>query len=439
MRNRRAAFAILACTGAISACDSCADGRAGRPPGVARFDRTDADSAGTDGAVAPADGALSESDALILDGDFFFDASIERDSGGSDLGAPDSGDPCGYLTEVIGRVCSPEARDWVAGAQVTLEAIDCLGAPIILSAVTGPDGSFSILGVPPGTWNLTATAGAFSRVYTVTVPASGQVVIPTDQLCVEQDVVRVAVVTGFGDRIETLLSNLGIRYDTFDGAQGWATSAAPFLADLAQLQQYDLVFIDCAAATASYLVDLGPNAPSIVANLRQYVLGGGSLYASDWAVTFLAMAFPSMVQPRLRTTSTVSNPFQATELSGYAPQTITAQVIDAPLASAIGATQVSIAFPDASGARSTNWGLLDLTHTTATVLVEGQALTCSAGATICNQQSTPGPAVTAPLAVRFKLTPQTERGGNVYYTAFHNIAQTGTGVADILRWIVFHL
>ena len=92
-----------------------------------------------------------------------------------------------------------------------------------------------------------------------------------------------------------------------------------------------------------------------------------------------------------------------------------------------------------SGARSGNWGLLAVGTPNATVLVEGEALTCSTGAMICNGTTTPGPSVLAPLAIRFKLTPVDQRGGNVYYTAFHNIAQTGTGVADILRWIVFHL
>jgi hypothetical protein len=62
-----------------------------------------------------------------------------------------------------------------------------------------------------------------------------------------------------------------------------------------------------------------------------------------------------------------------------------------------------------------------------------------AGAMSCNSMSSPGPMVAAPLAVAFKLTPDGTRGGNLYFTAFHNIAQQGNDVANILKYIVFHL
>lgn len=445
----RRALALLLLTAA------CSDGRSSGRPGPGGTTKRDAAAQSGDGsAIADAsidDGAAGadgsegldvdgRSDAMSAgDGAVFLDALSRPDADLPDSSSEDGGLQCGSISSVAGRVCSPEARDWIAGATVTLETMDCHGVPLTLTATSGVAGWFELDQVPPGTWTLTVQAGMFSQTYTVTVPQNGQVLIPTDQLCVRGDVVRVAVVTGFGDHIETLLTNLGIHADTFDGNSGWATSAAPFLSDLAALQRYDIVFIDCGAATTSYTSDLGPSAAQITSNLRSYVMGGGSLYASDWAVSFLALAFPQMVVPDLRTQPSVMLPFQTTELAGYAPQTIAASVVDVPLSQAIGTNQVSITFPDMSGARSANWGLLDLSTTHADVLVQGQATTCSAGATTCNQTSTPGPVVSAPLAVRFKLTPANQQGGNVYYTAFHNIAQTGTGVSDILRWIVFHL
>ena len=452
MRLPRRALALLA----LLLTAACSDGRSSGRPGPGGNTKRDAAAASGDGSEAvdaaagddagtsadgsePSDGAPSSDAMGSGDGAIFFDALSLPDADAPDSSSEDGGQQCGSISSVAGRVCSPEARDWIAGATVTLETVDCNGLPLTLTATSGVAGWFELTQVPPGTWTLTVQAGMFSQTYTVTVPQNGQVLIPTDQLCVRGDVVRVAVVTGFGDHIETLLSNLGIHADTFDGTSGWATSAAPFLADLAALQRYDIVFIDCGAATTSYTSDLGPSAAQITSNLRSYVMGGGSLYASDWAVSFLALAFPQMVVPDLRTQASVMLPFQTTELAGYAPQTIAASVVDAPLAQAIGTNQVPITFPDMSGARSANWGLLDLSTTHADVLVQGQATTCSAGATTCNQSSTPGPVVSAPLAVRFKLTPANQQGGNVYYTAFHNIAQTGTGVSDILRWIVFHL
>ncbi|MFO0728301.1 MAG: carboxypeptidase-like regulatory domain-containing protein [Myxococcota bacterium] len=395
------------------------------------------DSAGFDDAAEAADAAASaDASSPGLDASTNFDARPAADAA---MSMEDAGQSCGSISSVTGRVCSPEARDWVPGATITLTAQDCHGMPMVLTATSGVAGWFEIDAVPPGTWQVNVRAGAFSQTYTVTVPQNGQVVIPSDQLCVRGDTVRVAVVTGFGDHIETLLTNLGIHADTFDGNTNYATGAEPFLSDLTALRRYDLIFIDCGAAVTSYTADLGTHAAQITDNLRQYVMGGGSLYASDWAVTFLARAFPQMVVPELRTVTSVSFPFQTTELAGYAPQTINAPIRDAALAQAVGAQMVSITFPDASGARSANWGLLDLSHTQADVLVEGSATTCAMGTTVCNGATSPGPAVNAPLAVRFKLTPANMQGGNVYYTAFHNIAQTGNGVSDILRWIVFHL
>lgn len=410
----------------------CADERA--RPGAGNRRGSDAGSTATssDAAVIdPSDDAAASIDSGLDDR-----ASITLDARVPSDGGPNM---CTDAGAISGRVCAPAEREWVAGAIVSVEAIDCNGVRVTITATSGPDGSFRLENVPSGAWTVKAVAGAFSQTYQVTVSEGREEIIPVDALCVQQDVVRVAVITGFGDRIENLLTNVGIQFDTFDGNAGWSTSAAPFLSDPLQLERYDLIFIDCAAATNLYTVDLGPSATLIVDNLRRYVMNGGSLYASDWAVTFLALAFPSIVRPDLRNVNMVTSPFEATELSGYAPQTIMAQVTDPSLARAIGASTVPITFPDATGARSGNWGLLDLAGTQATVLVEGQAITCSQGAVVCNAQSAPGPTVTAPLAIKFKLTPATERGGNVFYTAFHNIAQTGTGVADILRWIVFRL
>jgi hypothetical protein len=438
---RLAPWALLA----LVLTQGCSEERAGRLGGGRRGASDSGPSVSSDAsagdAIASLDAAEGTDSGFFEDPDsgLFFDASFRRDSEIGDLSSSDGGDACVYTSAVLGRVCAPEQREWVPGATVTLEAIDCHGVPFTITATSGNDGSFRLDGVPPGTWTVTAQAGAFSQTYTVTVLPGREEIIPNDRLCVQQDVVRVAVVTGFGDRIENLLGNVGIQFDTYDGNSGWSTSAAPFLSDLSALQRYDLIFIDCAAATMMYTVDLGANAQRIIGNLRQYVMGGGSLYASDWAVTFLALAFPSMVEPQLRGTSTVAVPFDATRLSGYAPQTVNARVVEPSLARAIGATQVAITFPDTSGARSGNWGLLELGSTPATVLVEAEVATCSSGAMICNGQTQPGPMVTAPLGIKFKLTPVTQRGGNVFYTSFHNIAQTGTGVADILRWIIFHL
>ena len=54
----------------------------------------------------------------------------------------------------------------------------------------------------------------------------------------------------------------------------------------------------------------------------------------------------------------VNTPFDAKALSGYAPQTVTAQVNDPGLAQFLGKTSLNISFPKQSGANSLHWGLL---------------------------------------------------------------------------------
>ena len=250
---------------------------------------------------------------------------------------------------------------------------------------------------------------------------------------------KVAVITGDGDRIEDLLTRLGITFTTYDGRDGFDSSAGPFLANAQEMATYDIIFINCAAATTSYTVDLGNQSSQLTQNLREYVLAGGSLYASDWAVVFQALSFPEHVRPRISGGGGVNSPFDTKRLEGYAPQTVQADVVDTFLQAALQKDHVSISFPNETGARSTYWGLLQDLNEDARVLVRGNVTTCQVGGQFCDDRTGPGPSVQAPLALGFKLTPITQRGGNVYYTSFHNIAQEGDDVVNILKYIIFHL
>jgi hypothetical protein len=72
------------------------------------------------------------------------------------------------------------------------------------------------------------------------------------------------------------------------------------------------------------------------------------------------------------------------------------------------------------------------------VLVEAPMVQlCSASDTSCNSAGMT--ATSVPLAVQIKMTPASERGGRVVYTSFHNIAQSGNDVAQILKYLILHL
>ena len=341
---------------------------------------------------------------------------------------------------VSGRVCAPDKQTWVGGAQVTLDGPDCNGEAYHSEAASQPDGSFELSNIPAGHWTVHATLGAFSQDYPVDVLAGQSAKIPDDQLCVAQKTTKIAVVTGAGDRIEQLLGGLNLQYDTFPGdAANWSASAVPFLSDLTRLKAYDLVFIDCAAAktSGSSTIDLGPKSAQIKTALHDYVLQGGSLYASDWALLFPALAFPGKFAFKL-TSGTVANPLDARKLQGYAPQTVTAGVASAALAAFLGKQTVEIAFPHQSGVNSAHWGVFTSPDPTTEVLIQAPQVTlCSASDTSC---ATSGANLNqVPLAVHIKLTAAGTRGGNVVYTSFHNIAQPTNDVSQVLKYIVLHL
>ncbi len=338
---------------------------------------------------------------------------------------------------VQGRVCATDQMTWVNGAAVTIDATDCEGQPVQLTATSGTDGSFTLDQVPAGTWTVHAQLGAFSQDIPVTVTAGQTLQIPDNQLCVAQRQVKIAVVTGAGDKIEDLLTQLNLQYTTIGGDSAtWASQAEPFLSNLNQMKQYDLIFFDCAAARgAGATIDFGTNAAQIENNLHAYVQQGGSIYASDWALLFVLYAAPGGFSFMTQSPSALIAPMDTKELMGYAPQTVTANIVDPGLQGFMQKNQVSITFPKQTGAVSLHWGLMNAVPG-STVLAQADGVatckdsTCSATGQTLNA---------VPLAVKVKLTPQGQRGGNVLYTSFHNIAQSGGDVGLILKYLVLSL
>jgi len=356
-------------------------------------------------------------------------------------GAPASAPPdvsvsCPAPGRVEGRVCATDGTTWLNGAAVSVDAIDCAGNATKVTATSGADGTFELSGVPPGVWPLTVATGAFASTQTVTVEPGELTLLPVG-VCVVQGPVKIAVVTGTGDRIEKLLDQLDLQYTLVRGDESnWLGEAAPFFADLATLEQFDLIFVDCAAAHgASSLIDFGPSAAQIEANLAAFVDHGGSLYASDWALLFSAYAAPGSFNFSLQNAGAASDPVDTRQLMGFAPQTLTAQVKDSGLAGFLGKDSLTIVFPNSAGAVTNHWGLIDS-------VADAQVLVQADGVEWCSDDScahSGGARDAVPLAVLRKVGPTGRKGGNVVYTSFHNIAQPGEDVAQLLKYLVLNL
>jgi hypothetical protein len=359
----------------------------------------------------------------------------------NDGGSIEGPNGCKNLGTVTGRVCATDNHTWVNGATVTVDAKDCNGKDVMLTATSSSDGTFQLDNVPSGDWTIHAALGSFTQDTPVHVTMGQTTAIPENQLCVSQGTVKIAVISGSGDKIENLLSGLSLQYTLINGASSsWSTTAGAFLLDLNQMKQYDIIFFDCAAAhnSSAGTIDLGSQGAQIHQNLNAYVMQGGSVYASDWALVFPYYAAPGAMDFATNSGAQVTTPMATKQLMGYAPQTVSASVADADLATFLGKSSVSIDFPKQSGASSLHWGLMQNVGAGVQVLVEAPMVKlCSTTDTSC---STAGMTATSvPLAVQIKMTPANEHGGRVVYTSFHNIAQSGNDVAQILKYLILHL
>lgn len=172
----------------------------------------------------------------------------------------------------------------------------------------------------------------------------------------------IAVTTPSYDDIGEVLTMMGVAYEPFSGAY-----------------HCDLLFMNC--GTSDWLD---------VNEVRQFVEGGGCLYASDLTTDFLNQAFPGRFQ------------FEGHGSAGA----VAATVVDAELQSVIGCN-VTVHFDMGS------WSMLG--RSAGNVLVE---------------------AVTAPHAGRPIMVGLEIGRGAVFYTSFHNRAQASAQEQALLQLLV---
>lgn len=120
---------------------------------------------------------------------------------------------------------------------------------------------------------------------------------------------KMAVVTGHYDEIQNVLAKLGFgsidesghldmdeEYDftIIDGTDELDDeefmNVDEFLSDIANLDEYDIVFFNCGANDDTLSQD-----PEILANLQQYAEEGGKIYATDWSFNFVEDPFPNFI------------------------------------------------------------------------------------------------------------------------------------------------
>jgi hypothetical protein len=285
--------------------------------------------------------------------------------------AVDCGSGSGALK---GQYFAPNGSTPVAGAFVYFTSGDCW-------AGTDKDGRFYVKGLPSGATTVRVEKGLFRSQSSATPGSSVSLKVDPAQ-------VKLAYVRGSFDSIQQVLTRLGFTAQELK-AEHLST---------VDLSTYSAVFLNCGLNESFVYDEVTPE------RLKAFVQGGGVLYASDWAESYVQAAFPGRVG-FLEDTREGKDAVQQ------------AVVLDEGLKRALGREQASINF-DSSG-----WAVIDSVPTGTSVLVRGPVQT-EQGATLPDR----------PYMVQFQ-----EGQGRVNYTSFHNESQTTEDMNVLLEQFLFQL
>jgi hypothetical protein len=208
------------------------------------------------------------------------------------------GEPEGLVPGSIqGRTCDPVGSNWLADATVYTHLIDDAGRLYETKTVySDRDGKWTLEGLPAErSYDIYVQYGVdvIERFEDVWV-GDGDLVLLDEPPCFDPLALDVAVITGDYDRFDLVLDNMGFaNYQLIDGLT--VLEVTDFLGNLEGMQQYDIIFFNGGMIEEGVLYPdpAGSTTPEVyLENIRQYVRGGGSVYASDWAYDVVELAWP---------------------------------------------------------------------------------------------------------------------------------------------------
>jgi hypothetical protein len=241
---------------------------------------------------------------------------------------------------ISGRVCDPSGRTWLSDATVYTHLIDGAGSLYDTRTVyTDRDGKWTLEELPPEvTYDVYVQYGdEVIDFFAVEVEDSAAVVLE-DPDCFDPLALDVAVVTGDYDSFDVVLDNMGFaNYTLVDGLS--EADLADFLGDVEAMKAYDIIFFNGGHIEDGIVYGLdGVTAdPVLMANVVEYVEGGGAIYASDWAYDVVETGWPD----RVDFVGDDETP-DAAQVGEYG--VVQATVADAALAEWLGAETMSIEY-----------------------------------------------------------------------------------------------
>lgn len=363
-------------------------------------------------------------------------SSSDDDSGG--FTDDDSGSGCGTCGygAVKGLLCSPNDKNFVAGASVTVDYTDCDGSKKQANTTTGADGSYAFPKLPCGSQHIVVTAGQFSEEFDVAI-SSGQTSDLTasgKRQCFGSSA-KIAVFWGQWDEQNGILDKLGFTYTYYNYKADFDANTPPkdieackVLRDLNQLKAYKILFFNCGSEVKEWMADY----PEITQNLKNFVLQGGSIYASDLAWPTIEGPFPDAIDfygsidwPKV--------PSNDGPQVVAANQTAPAQIQTALLATYAGTLTFNAKYGTGPLIAVQAAGQGTTVHVNTTVKIENPAYSKGGFPPPPEFLSFKGPAVLS------YQPPGIPGAGRVVYTTFHNDDQADALMQKILNYLVFLL
>ncbi len=310
--------------------------------------------------------------------------------------------PCGVGT-LSGLACAPDGQSVVPDVSIAIDGIDCHGQPFHIAGTSSSTGRYTLENVPCGYRTVNMNKGSFTHQFDVFV-AADQVTETKNGRCFEGTAAKIAVITGTWDRLEDILTALKLQYTSINGVESdtGSAEAESFLGDWSKLSKFNILFINCSQSQYT--------GSSQVANLKKFVQGGGSIYGSDYAVSYITATWPeALVLP--------SDPYTVWT------QTVNASIRDPRLIGYLQKDTVTIQYGLSPLVMVDSVGVGTETH------IEGIFPKYEADQNI------------HPELMSFQ--PYGDKGGRVIYGNFHHDEQTKepgrTDVRNILKYVVFSL
>jgi hypothetical protein len=176
-------------------------------------------------------------------------------------------------------------------------------AKALTAALTGPDGTFTLTGVPLGDVALVIQLGKWRRVVNVHVGGCGEVTVPGDLTRLprnrgEGNIPLTALATGDADSLECVLRKVGVDDAEFtvpsgggrihlyhatgaNAAAGATPDQTALWSDLSNLEKYDVILLPCENSPNTDGKEPG------YANLVRYADEGGRAFVTHYNYTWI--------------------------------------------------------------------------------------------------------------------------------------------------------